>query len=203
MMEKSKSTIASRLKIFLALPTAAMLFYMFACTSGPNELSAQDVPETDAKMEVYYQVDEMAEPDGGVMAFRKDLAVRIIYPEDAKKNGVQGKIFIKFIIDENGKIVTAIEDAEVPPPPPAKVAEGETPPPPPPAPEKVVMEGIVVVGYRHIGGDESEYAVEHIQLLADEAVRVITESKVEWSAAKKDGKAVKSAWTIPIEFSLQ
>jgi hypothetical protein len=201
MMEKSKSTIASRLKIFLALPVAAMLFYMFACTSGPNELSAQDVPETDAKMEVYYQVDEMAEPDGGVMAFRKDLAVRIIYPEDAKKNGVQGKIFIKFIIDENGKIVTAIEDAEVPPPPPAKVAEGETPPPP--APEKVVMEGIVVVGYRHIGGDESKYAVEHIQLLADEAVRVITESKVEWSAAKKDGKAVKSAWTIPIEFALQ
>ena len=204
MMEKSKSTVVSRFKILLALPIAIMLFYMFACTSGPTEISAQDVPETDAKMEVYYQVDEMAEPDGGVMAFREDLAVRIIYPEDAKKNGVQGKIYIKFIIDENGNIVTAIEDAEIPIlPPPAQVAEGETPPPPPPAPEKVVMEGIVVVGYRPIDGDENEYSQDHIQLLADEAVRVIMDSKVEWTAAKKDGKAVKSAWTIPIAFALQ
>ena len=91
---------------------------------------------------------------------------------------------IQFIIDEYGKIVTAIEDAEVPPPPPAKEVEGETPPPP--APEKVVMEGIVVAGYRNLDGDEKEHAVEYIQLLADEAVRVVMESKIEWTPAKKE-----------------
>jgi hypothetical protein len=202
MMEKSKSTTASKLKMLAALPAAGLLFYMFGCTANTPEVPAGQESSVDAGMEVYYQVDEMAEPDGGVMAFRKDLATRIIYPEDAKVNGAQGKIYVKFIVDENGRIVTAVQDSQVPPPPP-KTSDGETPPPPPPAPEKIVMEGIVVAGYRPLEGDENQYDPAHIQLLADEAIRVILSSEVQWTAAKKDGKPVKSAWTIPIAFALQ
>ena len=77
------------------------------------------------------------------------------------------------------------------------------PPPPPPPPETADIEGIVVVGYRPPEGSEAEYAKEDIQLLADEAIRVIMESDLKWKPALKDGKAVKSAWTIPVAFSLQ
>jgi len=204
MMEKSKSAAVSRLKILLALPVAIMLFYLFACSSGPNDMSAQDTLDTDARMEVYEQVEVAAEPVEGVMAFRQDLATRIIYPEEAKKNGVQGKIYIKFIIDENGKLVTAVEDSKVPPPPEKDASAEASPPPPPPLPtEKVVMEGIVVAGYKLLENDDNEYAQEHIQLLADEAVRVIKESGLSWKPAIKDGKPVKSAWTIPIAFALE
>ncbi|MFC2098134.1 M56 family metallopeptidase [Bacteroidota bacterium] len=198
MMEKSKSTAASKLKMLSALPAAILLFYMFGCTSGSTDLSAQDEPEVSGKMEVYYEVDEMAQPDGGVMAFRKDLATHIKYPEEAAKNGVQGKIFVRFIVDERGKLIKAVEDSRITSD--VMKSEGDSLPA---LPEKVEMEGIVVVGYRPIKGDDSEYSKEHIQLLADEAVRVIMDSEVEWKPAMKDGKAVKSAWTIPIAFALQ
>ena len=50
---------------------------------------------------------------------------------------------------------------------------------------------------------DQEFAQEDIQLLVDEAIRVIAASEILWEPAMKDGKAVKSAWTIPIAFSLQ
>ncbi len=205
MMEKSKSPAASRLKLLLVLPAAMLLFYMFACTSGQTDLSAQDTRETRQKeADVFFMVDKAAEPDGGVMAFRKYIAENIRYPEKAKKKGVQGKVYIQFIVDENGNLVTAIESSEVPPPPPPvkKDASGEVPPPPPP-PETADIEGIVVVGYRPPEGSKAEYAKEDIQLLADEAIRVIMEYDLKWKPALKDGKAVKSAWTIPVDFNLQ
>jgi hypothetical protein len=206
MMEKSKSTAASRLKMLAALPAAILLFYMFGCASESSDPNGSNYPEAGLNKEVYYQVDQAAEPDGGVMAFRKDIAGRVIYPDGARKNGVQGRIFVRFIIDENGKLVKAVEDSKIPPPPP--------PPPPPaegtepeaestPPPEKEAMEGIVVVGYRPVKGDENVYDPAHLQLLADEAVRVIMESEIGWKPAMKNGKAVPSAWTIPIQFSLQ
>ncbi|MFC2115642.1 M56 family metallopeptidase [Bacteroidota bacterium] len=206
MMEKSKSPAASRLKLLLVLPAAIFLFYMFACKSGQSDLSAQDTPADASEQEVFLNVDEAAEPEGGVMAFRKYIVSNILYPEEAKKKGVQGKVYIQFIVDENGKLVKAVESSKVPPPPPPpppveKEASGEVTPPPPP-PETANIEGIVVVGYRPPEGSKEEYAMEDIQLLANEAVRVIMESDLSWKPAKKDGKAVKTAWTIPISFML-
>jgi beta-lactamase regulating signal transducer with metallopeptidase domain len=197
MMEKSKSTTAARLKMLIALPMAIMLFYMFACTSSPNELSAQAKPDSDKDSEVYYMVDQPAEPDGGVMAFRKEIATNIRYPESAAKNGVQGKVFVQFIIDEHGKIITAVQDAKAPPPNVKKFPETDE------AQETTDIEGVVVVAYYPPEGSEEKHSKADIQLLADEAVRVIVASKLTWKPALKDGKAVKSAWTIPIQFSLQ
>ncbi len=207
MMEKSKSTAASGLKMLLTLPAAMLLFYMFACSSGQSELSAQNASDEDQKADVYYQVDQAAEPEGGVMAFRKHIAENIRYPEEAARKGVQGRVYIQFIVDEQGKLVTFVESSEVPPPPPPppvpeKTDAGDVPPPPPP-PEKIVREGIVVVGFRPPKEVEAEYAGEDIQLLADEAIRVIRESDFKWKPAMKDGKPVKSAWTMPIVFTLE
>jgi hypothetical protein len=202
MMEKSKSTAASRLKFLLVLPPAMWLFYLFACSSQPADSTAKDTPETSGQPEVYYKVDVAAEPEGGVQAFQQYIAQNIKYPAEAVKKGVQGKVYIQFIVDENGNLVKVVQSSEVPPPPPpAAGAEGEVPPPPPP-PEKIVLGGIVVVGYKPPEGIEQEYAKEDVQLLADEAIRVIVESSLKWKPALKDGKPVRSAWTIPIVFKL-
>ncbi|MCK5464979.1 MAG: energy transducer TonB, partial [Bacteroidales bacterium] len=84
-----------------------------------------------------------------------------------------------------------------PPPPPAK---GEKTAPPP---EVTKAEGIVVVGYRPVDGDESaEYTDEQQQLLIDEAIRVI-QLPYDWTPAMKDGKPVKTQFTFPIQFKLQ
>ena len=205
MMERSKSSAVSRLKILAVLPAALLLFFMFACKSNQSNLSAQDA--SGEKSEVYYQVDEAAEPEGGMMAFRKHIAENVLYPKDAAAKGVQGKVYIQFIVDENGKIVKAVQSSEIPPAPPEPPAEqespGDPPPPPPPPPVTADIEGVVVVGFKPPEDQETDYAKEDIQLLVDEAIRVITEADVVFKPAMKDGKPVKSAWTMPIVFKLQ
>jgi hypothetical protein len=197
MMKRSKSPTISKLKLLLVIPEAATLFYVFACSSTESDLAAQDIPDTEEESLVYLKPDVAAEPAGGVMEFRKFIATNVIYPEEAKKNGVQGKIFIQFVIDENGKVIANVENNGKIPPPPAKSEKDA------PAPEITKAEGIVCVGYRPVKGDESaEYSDDQKQLLIDEAIRVI-QLPYEWTPAEKDGKPVKTQWTMPIQFMLQ
>lgn len=49
----------------------------------------------------------MPEYPGGDEALRNDLAANIKYPEDAKKAGIQGKVYVTFVVDEQGKITDA------------------------------------------------------------------------------------------------
>ena len=199
-MEKPKSSSINKLKLLLVIPAALALFYVFACTSTESDLAAQEGPETAEESLVFLKPDLMAEPEGGPMAYRKFIAQNLIYPEEAAKNGVQGKIFIQFVIDENGKVIPNVENnGKIPPPPPPPPAGEKTAPPP----EVTKAEGIVVVGYRPVDGDESaEYTDEQQQLLIDEAIRVI-QLPYDWTPAMKDGKPVKTQFTFPIQFKLQ
>lgn len=204
-MEKPKSSSINKLKLLLVIPAALALFYVFACTSIESDLSDRDIPEIAEESLVYLKPDVAAEPAGGVMEFRKFIARNVIYPEEAKKNGVQGKIYIQFVIDEQGKVIANVENngkilppLPPPPPPPADVNKES------PAPEVTRAEGIVVAGYRPVNGDETadDYTDEQKQLLIDEAIRVI-QLPYEWTPAMKDGKPVKTQWTMPIQFILQ
>ena len=198
-MEKPKSSSINKLKLLLVIPAALALFYVFACTSTESDLSAQEIPEPTEESLVYLKPDVAAEPAGGVMEFRKFIATNLIYPEEAKKNGVQGKIYIQFVIDEKGKVIANVENnGKIPPPPPADGKKEGLPP------EITKAQGIVVVGYRPVDGDESadDYTQEQKQLLIDEAIRVML-LPYEWTPAQKDGKPVKTQWTMPIQFMLQ
>ena len=51
--------------------------------------------------DVYLKMaDVMAEPVGGMSAIQK----KVIYPEIAKKAGIEGKVYIKTFIDEKGNV---------------------------------------------------------------------------------------------------
>lgn len=50
--------------------------------------------------EVYNIVDEMPEIVGGL----SELYDRIEYPDLAMKSGVEGRVFVRFIVDENGDV---------------------------------------------------------------------------------------------------
>jgi protein TonB len=45
-----------------------------------------------------------AEYPGGSDALLKDLASSLVYPEFCVELGIEGKVFIKFIVEKNGKI---------------------------------------------------------------------------------------------------
>ena len=54
--------------------------------------------------DVYLNVEEMPEYPGGELALRKDIAHAIKYPDEAKKKGISGKVYVSFVVNEKGKI---------------------------------------------------------------------------------------------------
>ncbi|GAB4286678.1 MAG: hypothetical protein Kow0068_12270 [Marinilabiliales bacterium] len=54
--------------------------------------------------DVFKIVDEMPQFPGGNDSLYKYLSEKIIYPESAKKNKIQGTVYVSFIIDETGVI---------------------------------------------------------------------------------------------------
>jgi periplasmic protein TonB len=62
----------------------------------------QAVEEEEVDM-IFTVVEEQASPVGGMPAFYEYLRKNINYPELAKKMGIEGKVFVEFVIDKNGK----------------------------------------------------------------------------------------------------
>ena len=60
--------------------------------------------EEDLEPVFFVAVEQMPEPIGGIAAIQK----LIVYPEIAKRAGVQGRVYIKAYVDETGK-VTKVE----------------------------------------------------------------------------------------------
>lgn len=54
---------------------------------------------------VYHVVDNMPEFPGGMKALMSFIDNNIQYPAEARKKGMQGRVVIQFIVDENGYII--------------------------------------------------------------------------------------------------
>lgn len=54
--------------------------------------------------DIFTVVEEMPEYKGGRKAMITYLSENIDYPEEAKKNGVEGKVYVNFVIEENGEV---------------------------------------------------------------------------------------------------
>ena len=131
------------IKWFIA---AAVLFTAVLCQAQTKENKSKDG--------VYQQVEVMPEYPGGETALMNDLVGAIKYPEEASKKGIQGKVYVSFVVDEQGKVTNA------------KIEKG----------------------------------VE--ASLDKESLRVVGELKT-WKPGKEKGKAVKVAYTIPINYALE
>lgn len=62
------------------------------------------VEEKKEEMEVFLVVEEMPQFPGGEDELRKFIASNVKYPDIAKENGVQGKVYIYFVVNEKGEI---------------------------------------------------------------------------------------------------
>ena len=61
--------------------------------------------EKSAKPGEYVAVEELPSYPGGTDALKKFIYDNLQYPADAKKNKIQGKVLVNFIVDQEGKIV--------------------------------------------------------------------------------------------------
>lgn len=104
--------------------------------------------------ETFVVVDEMpAFKDGGIKEFALWVNEQIKYPEEALKEGVSGKVFVRFVVNEKGQV----QDLKV-------------------------MKSV----------DDR---------LSEEVTRVLKLSP-DWTPGKHQGKKVRVAMTIPVDFKL-
>ncbi len=52
--------------------------------------------------EPFVIVEKMPEPEGGIDAFYKFINKKLRYPKQAKRMGIEGTVFLEFVVDENG-----------------------------------------------------------------------------------------------------
>lgn len=69
-----------------------------AVTAPPPPPPAEE--EEEAEPVFFVAVEQMPEPIGGIGAIQS----KIVYPEIAKRAGVQGRVFVKAYVDETGKV---------------------------------------------------------------------------------------------------
>ena len=67
----------------------------------------KDVNHTSDIDEVFTVVEEMPEFPGGSSALRKFIAQQIKYPVIAQENGIQGEVFVNFVVAKDGSIIGA------------------------------------------------------------------------------------------------
>ncbi len=69
-----------------------------------NENQKNQTTKIEQDKPVFFVVEEMPQFPGGEEALMQYLASNIKYPKIAHENGIQGKVFVQFIIDETGKV---------------------------------------------------------------------------------------------------
>jgi protein TonB len=68
-------------------------------------IEEEEGDEEDA--EVFVIVEEMPEFPGGELALRKWISNNIKYPVIAAENGIQGKVYVQFVVDRDGSVSNA------------------------------------------------------------------------------------------------
>ncbi|MBP7077898.1 MAG: M56 family metallopeptidase [Bacteroidales bacterium] len=116
MMKTPKSGFWSVMKPAVAIPFVALLLFVFACgnKTTENKSSGSSSPSTNQQNETtgqevytFENVDEQpvfGDTEDALMMF---VAKNTKYPPEAKENGIQGRVFVSFVIDEKGKVTDA------------------------------------------------------------------------------------------------
>ena len=121
MMNKKQTSYRSMWKYALILPIVALLLFFnstFQTKAEPdnkaiyaqqNPGTNQDNPITKDSKQVFNHVEVMPRFPGGDAALLKWLSDNIIYPEEAAKQGIQGRVIVRFVVSPDG----SIENVEV------------------------------------------------------------------------------------------
>ncbi len=76
-----------------------------------EEMVTEEVEEEEDIDEIFTIVEESAAPSGGMQAFYKFVQKKLKYPAQARRMGIEGKVFVEFIVDKDGTI-TAVRSVK-------------------------------------------------------------------------------------------
>ena len=119
MMNRHSTNPWARLRVLLMLPAVA-LSVIFASSCKQDAIETEDLKQQDettmddvveiqmetveTPKDVFAIVEDMPEFPGGNMALMEYLRKNVNYPDDCKKEHVQGRVMITFIVEKNGAI---------------------------------------------------------------------------------------------------
>ena len=72
-----------------------------------EEIILQKPKTLDGDEQIFFVVEDMPEFPGGEAALRQYIAGAVKYPADAVKNGIQGKVYVTFVVAKDGSIANA------------------------------------------------------------------------------------------------
>jgi len=120
MMSKEKTKKAAMLKLVFVIPAAIAFTLIFTIASAEHIIAQSDNPKTTQveqvqKVEkatipsiqddpVFTVVEQMPQYPGGKEALIKYMSNNITYPENARKNGIEGRVFVSFVVEKSGKV---------------------------------------------------------------------------------------------------
>ncbi len=122
MMTKERSGMLANLKLLIVLPAVAIVMIAFSSCKEKTIQNARKEevalpqppppppppPVVNAKEDTantpFVKVDEMPKFQGGDKAILDFIAANTQYPEVAKKNGITGKVIVRFAVETNGSI---------------------------------------------------------------------------------------------------
>lgn len=69
-----------------------------------EEIIVEEAPEEEVADEVFQIVENPAEPPGGYQAFYEYVAKKLKYPAQARRMGIEGKVYVQFVVDKDGSL---------------------------------------------------------------------------------------------------
>ncbi len=100
-------------RLLLIFPFVAAIFFLQSCNITTEEVSAPATEEnvkttpteTPAESDpIFMAVEESPEFPGGTSELMKFLQNNLKYPENAKAKGIQGTVFVSFVVEKDGSI---------------------------------------------------------------------------------------------------
>lgn len=94
---------------FIGLASAALVLVVMIGVVACSDLVGAEKPSAEAtnaqtqkagEGEVFVVVEQRPEPIGGIESLQK----KVKYPESAKEAGIEGRVFVQFVVDEQGNV---------------------------------------------------------------------------------------------------
>ncbi|MFT7588766.1 MAG: TonB family protein [Limisphaerales bacterium] len=102
------NTSKSLFRYILAFLMTGSIVLIMSCGVEPSTAAVIQEADPNAKtFDDFSELDEVAEFKGGTSEMYKYLGNRIKYPTSAKKEGIEGKTLVKFVVDTDGAIINA------------------------------------------------------------------------------------------------
>jgi len=69
-----------------------------------EDIIVEEAPEEEVAEEIFQIVEDPAMPPGGYAAFYEYVGKKMKYPSQARRMGIEGKVYVQFVVDKDGSL---------------------------------------------------------------------------------------------------